>query len=292
MDELPMHIQKAVSRYQPVETGGLTLYPIVVKDYDTFLISRSALEVMHQSLPVAMMRLPLLAALYQMDFTAVTRGKPATGLFARTLAILALAMRLGEGKTFEDLVGLFQVVVNPSSPESLQFIRFTDNNGEQKIITPAQYASLRKIIAAQNGVRLESDTANPDIVRAEKLKATSDKLSLDINIEDWITAVSTVTGAPEAEIDDWPILRFQRKSDSIQRLLNFVICGIGECSGTTWKNGNPCPHPFFNKQTSGSGILTAIGGTDADQKQSAPPAAAAAEIQNFAINTKRSVNTP
>ena len=274
MEELPMSIKKAASRYKMIEVNGLKLYPVAVKDYDAFLIARPALEVLHQSLPVAMMRVPLLSALFQMDFEAACNGEPIIGLFSRALVGLALSLRLGEDKPMEERARAFQISVDPEHPERLMRLSFFDADGNPQEITPVQYARLRQIIAAQNGVKLESDKANPDIVKAEKDKAASNDIQLDANIEDWISAVSALTGEPEEEIDNWPILKFQKRSESIRRVLDFVICGIGECSGTTWKGGNPTPHPFFAKIKQG-GILTALGGT-ADKSKSAPPQAATA----------------
>ena len=155
-------------------------------------------------------------------------------------------------------------------------LRFTDRNGEEREITPAQYPKIRQIIAAQNGVKIESDKANPDIVRAAKLKASVSDIQLDANIEDWISAVASLSGSSEAEIDKWPILKFQRRSDSFRRIIDYLICGIGECSGmVSWPKGNPHPHPFFDKLTEGNGILSELGGT-ADGKSPAPPDAATA----------------
>ena len=282
MNDLPMHIQKAAARYKPIETSDLTLYPVIVAEYDDFLMARPAIEVMHQSLPVALMRVPLLSALYQMDYEAALSGQPTTGLFSRSLLALALALRLGEGQDTEARVNSFQVAVDRENPAKLLLLRFADAEGHLHEITPAKYALLRKIIAAQNGVKIESDKANPDIVRAEKLKASVNDLQLDVNIEDWISGISTITGIAEDEIDDWPILKFQRRSESIQRILSYVICGVGECSGTTWKSGNPTPHPFFAKLQNGSGILTALGG-GANGDTAAPPKAAQ-EFQTITSN--------
>lgn len=275
MGELPISIKKAASRYKMIEADGLKLYPVAVKNYDDFLIAKPALEVLHQSLPVAMMRMPLLSALYQMDFEAACTGQQIVGLFSRALLMLSLALRLGEGKPTEERTRSFQISVDPAHPETLKRLSFSDDDGNQHEITPVQYARLREIIAAQNGVKLESDKANPDIVKAAKDKASLSELQLDANIDDWILAVSALSGYSEDDIDEWPILKFQRRSESYKRILDYIICGVGECSGTTWKGGNPTPHPYFAKLQKGSGILTELGGR-ADGNKSAPPRAATA----------------
>lgn len=279
MNELPMHIQRAAARYQNIEADGLTLYPVLVCDYTDFLIARPALEVMHQSLPVALMRVPLLSALYQMDYEAALSGQPTTGLFSRALLAMALSLRLGEGLELEKRLELFEVAVERENPAKLMRLRFTDANGAEHCIEPTQYATLRQIIAAQNGVKLESDKANPDIVKAQNDKSSAFAAQLDMNIDDWISAVAVLTGTDETEIDAWPILKFHRRSDSLRRVLDYIVCGIGEMSGTTWKGGNPTPHPFFARAMDGNGILTEMGGR-ADGTEATPPTAATA-IRDF-----------
>ncbi len=283
MTDLRISIQKLAARYKPIETDGLTLYPVHVAEYETFSIAKPALEVMQQSFPVALMRVPLLSALYQMDYEAVLNGQPATGLFSRTLLMLALSLRLGIGLGIEERMGLFEVIIDRENPAKLTRLRFTDADGRtSKEITPALYAKLRPIIAAQNGVKIESDKANPAIVKARHDKASAGALNLDADIETWISAVSTLSGATEEEIDEWPILKFQRRSDSLIRVMNYIICGIGEAGGmVSYPKGNPTPHPFFARLDDGSGVLTPMGGAagGSDQQSALPQAAEA--IRDF-----------
>lgn len=272
MSDLPMRIQRAASRYKTIETDGLTIYPVLMREYELFLLARPALEVLHQSLPVRLMRIPLLAALYQMDFDAAMNGETPSGLFSRTLLALALSLRLGEELEMEERLRCFRVVIDPKSPGKLLRLAF-EQNGEEKEIRPAAYPKLRQIIALQNGVSLESDTANPDIVKAQKDMASLGDMGLDVNAADWISAIAALTGTDEAEIDLWPIRKFQNRSTSFRRILDYLVCGIGEMYGTTWKGGNPNPHPFFARAQNGSGVLSALGGGG---KESAPPEAATA----------------
>ena len=55
MQDLSPEMAKAVRRFEPIETEGLTLYPICVKDIDRFTVARPAIEFMQQSLPVALL---------------------------------------------------------------------------------------------------------------------------------------------------------------------------------------------------------------------------------------------
>ncbi len=272
MSELPISIQKAVSRYKTIETNGLKLYPVLVSEYDLFLAARPALEVMHQSLPVALMRVPLLSALYQMDYEAILSGETPSGLFSRALLALALALRLGEGLDAAERMKMIQFSVDRTEPQKLLRLRFTDGDGTEHEISPAQFKPLREIIAAQNGVELESDLANPDLVRAQKDMNTAGAPTLDANVEDLICAVSALSGTEEEEIDQWPILKLQRRAESYQRMIQYVVCGIGEVNGTTWKGGNPSPHPFFRRAERNT-LLSELG-TRSDGKIPAPPEAA------------------
>lgn len=268
--ELPLNIFQAANRYKPIEVDGLTVYPIPVRFYTEFLMARPALEVLHQSLPVAMMRIPLLSALYQMDYEAVLMEKPIVGLFSRALLMLALSLRLGEGLGTEERMRQFRMMVDPENPARLIALRFTGEDGEEHDISPASYQKLRPIIAAQNGVKLESDSANPDIVKARKDMASANAGMLEPNIEDLISAVSALTRTDEEAIDEWPILKLEKTSKAYERILGYIVCGVSEGSGATWKTGNPVPHPFFAKADNGAGLFAPLGSNNHDGKTDAP----------------------
>lgn len=260
MNDLPILIQKSIRRYEPVTVDGLVLWPVLVREYDDFLVARTALEVLHQSLPVRFLRIPLLSAFYKMDYEARLNGQPMTGLFYVALLGLALSLRLGEGEEPSERVGRFRIMVERDDPASLTRLQFTDSDGQEKMILPAAYGELRKIIAAQNGVKLESDRADPDLVQAEKDLAEMNGVSLDATVEDLISGMAALTGVEEEEIENWPILKLQRRQTSYQRVLDYLICGIGQMSGTTWKGGNPHPSPFFDRlDENGFGAHMALG---------------------------------
>lgn len=263
MNELPIAIYQAARKYQPITTNGLTLYPVLVKEYRDFALARPAIEVLQQSFPVALLRMPLLAAMYRMDYDAAMSGTPAAGLFLRALLALALALRLGAGEPAEERIRMFRIEFDREQPEKLLRLHFTDESGTSKEIAPAQFQTLRRIIAAQNGVRLESDKANPDIVQAQKDMA-SGGIQLEGDEDDLICAVAALSGTDEAKIDEWPILKLEKRAESYRRVLSYLVCGIGELSGATWKNGNPAPHPFFKRMQGGDGLMRPL---DSEQKQ-------------------------
>lgn len=266
LNELPSKIQKAVNRYLPIETHGLVLWPVTVQEYEEFLIARAALEVLHQSLPVAMMRVPLLSAYYQMDYEARLAGKTMTGLFSCALVGLALSLRLGEGEDLAERVKRFHIIVDPQHPAKLVKLLFADADGNEKSIEPSAYRELRQIIAAQNGVELESDDANPDIVQAKKDMAAGSGPELDFSTEALISFAAAMTGTDEADIYEWPILKLTRRTDTFQTVLSYLVCGIGEASGSTWKNGNPVPHPIFKRREDGAGLASPLKSENAEAK--------------------------
>lgn len=247
MNDLPLQIQRSIRRYKEINACGLTLYPVRVAEWDTFQYARLALEAMQQSFPVRLMSVPILQAMYQLDYEAASKGEPVTGLFTSALLGLALALRLGEGLEMDARLKQFQIRVDPKDKAKLKSI-FALINGEEMIeITPTQYAKLRPIIAAQNGVKLESDDANPDLVKAERDIAEISNIKLNVSVEQMISSVCAFTGANEEDVDDWPILKLQSRADSLQRGFDYLVCGIGGAMGGFGKGGNPVPHPFYER---------------------------------------------
>lgn len=102
MQDLSPEMAKAIRRFEPIETEGLTLYPICVKEINEFTMARPAIEFMQQSLPVALLSKPLLQAYYQIELDAAANGQPGSGLFYKSILFLLLALRAGEGLTAEN----------------------------------------------------------------------------------------------------------------------------------------------------------------------------------------------
>ena len=248
MKEHPLQIKKAIRQYKEINVDGLTLYPVKVAYFDDFQMARLALEAMQQSFPVALISMPFLQAVYQMDLEAYESGQPVPGLFSSALLGLSFALRLGEGLTPEKRMKQWAVKTDKNDPKRLKSV-CTFLNGEEIIeITPAKYAKLRPIIAAQNGVKQESEDANPDLVKAERDIAEMNGIKLDVNIGQMIASVCALTGATEEEVDDWAILKLQTRSESLIRAMNYIVYGIGGAFGGFGKGGNPVPHPFYARQ--------------------------------------------
>lgn len=246
MAELPLDIKKSINKYEPVVVEGLTLYPIKVEDYYEFLAARPSLEFMQQRLPIRIMSEPLLNAYFKLDSGQVEGVQP-TGLFASALLALALALRLKPGRSMEERIRSFQPIVSQNDPTRLTKLRCSINGEEMIEITPVMFQRLRPIIAAQNGIELRSDLDNPELVDAENDLAVSKSAKLNMTVEGFIEAAALISGKDEAEIYDWAILKMHKKLTAAKRVLDYMICGIGESQGSKWKGGNPVPHPWFDR---------------------------------------------
>lgn len=257
MNELPLHIRKSIGRYEPVETEGLVLYPIKVDNYYEFLAARPSIEFMQQRLPIHLMSEPLLSAYFRLD-SGTEDGQEPTGLFMSALLALSLALRLKPEGSIEERIKQFSIVIDPNDRKKLKYVRFIKDGEEQIEITPVQFQRLRPIIAAQNGIELMDDSANPELVDAERDLAEAKAPKLEIDIESYVSAAAIVANKDESEIYEWAILKLQRRLESAKMVLDYVISGIGETQGTKWKGGNPHPNPWFKRKKDGNAGLMPI----------------------------------
>lgn len=260
MNELPMQMQKLIDCYKPIETDGFVLYPIRVANYQEFLIARRAIGFVIQTLPIELMSVPILQAFYKIDYEKIVNGENASGLFAAAVISIALSLRLNQGD--EDAEAMFKrmiVVPNHNDQSKLECVKFTLDGIEEKTITPVQYAKMRPIIAAQNGIHLASDLDNPELLQAEEDLANAKAPKLEYKTSNLVYAAAALTGKEEEEIYGWPILKLTNRLSSFKRILDYMICGIGEAQGASWKGGNPNPHPWFDKIRDMSGALMPMG---------------------------------
>ena len=247
MNELALDIKRAVGKYEPIEAEGLTLYPIKVENYYEFLMAKPSIDFMQQSLPIELMSIPLLDAYFRIDMGLVDGMEP-NGMFSSALLCLSLALRLMPHGSVEEKVRRFQVIPdNVTNPKALKGIKFVLNGEEIHTITPIQFGRLRPIIAAQNGIELISETANPELIQAERDLQENKAPKLDMDIESLISATALIARVDEKEIYDWAILKMHNRLESAKRVIDYIVCGIGEAQGTKWKGGNPVPHPWFER---------------------------------------------
>ena len=152
----------------------------------------------------------------------------------------------------------FRVVVDPDDPGRLKALRFVLRGEGTAEITPIVFHRLRPILAAQNGIALVSESANPDLVQAERDIAEAKGPKLNGTLDDLIAAIAVLSGADEGEIEDWPIRKLLNRKQALDRAFRFLVCGIGETQGTKWKGGNPYPSIFYDRPQTDSVALISM----------------------------------
>lgn len=266
MNGLPSEIERQINRYLPVTFEGLTFYPVTVEEYEVFMACAPALGFMQQSLPVAMLSIPLLTAFLHMeDAWAQAKhdednGDPNTkiagALFSASVLALLLALRLGHGEPMNERMSRARLVFEGRKSSKLKALVLRGNAGEAIEITPAKFGRIRPLIAAQNGIEIHPLDANPELVEADRAVRMANAPDLEVSLTDKISFVCNATGKDENEVYNWPILKFNRRSASVERTLNFIVFGIGENSGMVkFKNGNPCPSPIFQRKHGSLGMI-------------------------------------
>ncbi len=261
--DLSVHMRRMVDRYIPITAEGVTLYPITVAELEIFNSTRPALEFMHQILPVSMMQIPLLTALYQLELTMPTKETEVKfDLFTKTVLLLALSLRLGYGLPEAQRISRCGVEYDPENPLNLLALQFRTDSGGEIRITPEQYGRLRYIIAAQNGAEIQPYDANPQLVFAERQILADRAPDLKKDLANKVAWVAAKSSEKEEAVYDWPILKFERRATVLQTELNYLIYGIAQCSGLVkYENGNPCPSPYFEREVDAipAKMLSSIG---------------------------------
>lgn len=265
MNGLSPEIERLINRYRPVIFEGLTLYPVTVENYEIFTFCSPALGFMQQSLPVAMLTKPLISVFFEMEQAEEQTTKPSGengepekpgNLFTRSIIALILALRLGEGMPMPERLKRVQLAFDRKTGKKLQSLIVITDSGKPIEISPVKFGRLRPVIAAQNGIEIPPLDANPELVEADRAVRMMNAPKLEMVLEDKVSFVALASGADEDEIYDWPILKFNRRSIAAERVLSYLIYGIGEHSGMVkYKNGNPCPSPYFRRKQQSLGMM-------------------------------------
>lgn len=265
MNGLSPEIERLINRYRPVIFEGLTLYPVTVENYEIFTYCTPALGFMQQSLPVAMLAKPLISVFFEMELAEAHTNKPSGengepekpgNLFTRSIIALILALRLGEGMPMPERLKRVQLAFDRKTGKKLEALIVITDGGKPIEISPVKFGRLRPVIAAQNGIEIPPLDANPELVEADRAVRMMNAPKLEMVLEDKVSFVALASGADEDEIYDWPILKFNRRSIAAERVLSYLIYGIGEHSGMVkYKNGNPCPSPYFRRKQQSLGMM-------------------------------------
>lgn len=257
--ELPMKYRRLVDRYKPIEVEGFTLYPYTVEHYEEYLVASQAVGYMQQKLPINLMSIPILSAFFKLDLEKAIVGEVPTGLYTSAIVSIVLALRLAkDGEDILEVCKGFVPITSQSDPTNLKALAFNDAEGQARTITPVQYAVMRPIIAAQNGIDIPDDLDNPELVQAEQDLAEKKAPKLKVQTNDLVLAAADMTGKDEEEIYGWAVLKLARKLAMHRRIMDYQICAISEGNGASWKSGNPVPHPFFERIKEGSDALISM----------------------------------
>lgn len=251
MKQLPLNIQDAIDRYEPVTAEGLTLYPVRVRDARAFGFARSVLDFAVTGLPVALISMPLLDAFYRLDQKSYQETGEAAGYVSAAILCLALSLRLEAAHDTKLLMLNTRIVPDEQRSGRIREIVFNTGEGPLKV-TPRQFQKIRPILAAQNGVEMPSDSANPEILKMERLMAEKELKDLDPKLCDKIIFCSAWSGIPEEQIYDWPILKLERRAAVLRRTLDYLAVSTGMMSGLAkFPDGNPVPSPYWAKKVTG-----------------------------------------
>lgn len=241
--------QEAVFRGKPIQWNGLTLFPILVSDFLQFSDAKLGLMVAQQTLPVKYVCMRFLEALYAMDYDAKQNGNAeGGGLFLRLMIFLRLALRLPvlkkeDGREYVELY----LATKPDEPRKLLSIKVKQDEAVAEI-TPKNFKELREILAAQNGITLPDELANPDLIQAERDIAAHNAPNLKPDFEAWIYSVAVKTGTPPESIYDWTVRRFGLVDEAITRTTGHLIAALTEASGGKYKDGNPYPSWKYDRE--------------------------------------------
>lgn len=260
MKKLPVAIKKSIRKNEPIEMDGLVFYPVLVEEIDDLEEARPAVEFLQQNFPVKYAVLPLLSAFYAFDYDLYQQSGSTSGLFYRALLFLCLCLRLGQGETREKRVQRFRIATAPKEPSELAGISFLYNGEEQIQISPAQFSRWRPILAEQNGMHLEDEAADRDLLEARQHLKSSGAIPLKADFDSALSSVALACQTDESEILKWPVRKFYMRKASADRLFNFLVCGIGEMSGNVrWKGGNPYPSWCYDKEAGNPELLSMSG---------------------------------
>lgn len=255
MSFLQISRETAIRMGEPIELLGLTFYPVMMTDYDTFLQCKNALILRMGTLPVRFQRYDYLSAVFAFEMDRIKNTGSSSGLFDRMLRFFYLSLRIG----YDRKPALRHISINRKTGmiDSIE----VNQNGKKAQITPIEFSQqVRPVLAEQNGLKLPDEAENIDLVRsAEEKKAFQNRNSvkLDTNIDDLISAVAYLSHIREKEIYGWTVREFERRRLAIERDKKFTLYGQAEISGmVSFKNGNPYPSWCFDVIDDSLGTMT------------------------------------
>lgn len=250
-----------IRRGEPLEWNGLLFYPVTMSHYEEFLDVKNAWLARQSSFPVRYMAMPFLSAVWAMDVDFVKSDGKLIGLFERIIRFLYLSLRLEYKR--ENLIE--HVYLHNDDIRELDYIKVTQG-GNTVQITPADFAAyIRPLVAEQNGLTLPDESYNPELVQAEQELASEQAASLKFDIDTMIASVAYLSHLDESVVDEWTVLKFERRRNAIERDKKYMLYAQAEMSGMVkFKHGNPYLSWCFDKAESLSPVLRSTSDVNAN----------------------------
>lgn len=244
-------IHRSIRRGEPISKYGLIWHPVKMEHYEEFCAAKPALLLRQSTLPAKYAAMDFLSAVYAMDYDSITStGKP-IGNFYRLCLMLAMALRL----PLEHLDALIRI--EAGNGRNIQSLIIQQESTIARI-TPAQFRSIRQIIAEQNGETLPDESDNAELIQAEQEFAEIRSESLEYDIDALLDSVAYNSGVSLDEIMQWTIRQFEIRRKTIRRDKLFSIYTQAEMSGMVkFTKGNPYPSYEFDRRKNGLDVLIA-----------------------------------
>ncbi|WP_298021005.1 hypothetical protein [uncultured Dysosmobacter sp.] len=246
---------EAILRGDPIEWNGFTLYPITVSKFLEFNDAKEGIVLSQQTLPAKYAGMRYLEALFALDADCMAHGGEKPGLFARAMKFLALALRLPEQMNGQGRAMLpFRIYVDAKDQSRLAAVEVRQGQTMMKM-APKAFDTLRPLLAEMNGLELPNEAHNAELEAAEREIAAANSADLDLNFEDLVYAVAFQSGISETEILDWPVRRFSKMQEAIDRGIGYQLAYLAMASGAKYPKGNPWPSWKFNRKRGLSAAL-------------------------------------
>lgn len=251
-------IRESAKTGKPYEAFGLLIYPLTVKQYDTFLSCESALTIRLSSLPVVYAAKTYAQALFGMCMDENLQDSQFRGCWARFLVLLCESLRVN----VDNLDRQIKHVVDQNDKSNLTALIVTQYTSEAENVVrlgASQIGQIREIIAELNGRHLPDESENLELVQAdEDIRLLNSTVNLEVDTDDLIASVASYQHKRIYEIEEWTIWEFEKIRDAMERERRFTVSNIGEMSGMVkWERGNPYPSLFFDKKKENLGVVSA-----------------------------------
>lgn len=225
---------------RPEEWNGLTVYPVLMRDYPLFLAARESVTAVQQSWP-----LPWSTVSY-------FEGLIGVGLLPRLCAFLKMALRLPDG----DALPIYPKLQG----EAIVSLLVVQGEGRGEI-TRKNFPSLRELLAAQNGLELPDERTNLELLEARR-DLSRGGIPLKADLEDLVCSVALKSRTSPQEILGWTVRQFQQMERAIDRSEGHRTTSITIAAGGKYKGGDPCPSWKYDREEGISGVepLNALSG--------------------------------